>query len=74
MLGAPYHPQNQGAIEAFNKYIQNWLDKAYYNISKSNKEEKEESLKETWNLDLVINSFLHYFIRKKKAYNNRIYS
>ena len=45
MLEAPYHSQSQGAIEAFNKYIQNWLYKAYENISKSNAEEKEESLK-----------------------------
>ena len=47
VLGAPYHPQSQGAIEAFNKYIQNWLYKANNNISKSIEEEKEESLKET---------------------------
>ena len=32
MLGAPYHPQSQDAIEAFNKYIQNWLYKTYDNI------------------------------------------
>ena len=47
MLGALYHPQNQVVKEAFNKYIQNWLYKSYDNISKSNEEEKEESLKET---------------------------
>ena len=23
VIGAPYHPQSQGEIEAFNKYIQN---------------------------------------------------
>ena len=63
---APYHPQNQSAIEAFNKYIQNWLYKAYDNISKSNEKEKEESLKETWNLDLMINSFLDYYNWKRK--------
>ena len=28
--------------------------------------EKEESLKETWNLDLMINSFLHYYNLKRK--------
>ena len=60
VLGAPYYPQSQSAIKAFNKYIQNWLYKASDNISKSNEEEKEESLKETWNLGLMINSFLHY--------------
>ena len=32
-LGAPYHPQSQGAIEEFYKYIQNWLYKAFDNIS-----------------------------------------
>ena len=47
VLGALYHPQSQGAIEAYNKYIQNWLYKAYDNISISNEEEKEENLKET---------------------------
>ena len=66
VLGAPYHSQSQCAIEAFSKYIQNWLYKAYDNISKSNEEEKEESLKETWNLDLMINSFLHYYNWKRK--------
>ena len=60
VLGAPYHPQSQGAIEAFSKYIQNWLYKAYDNISKSNEEENEESLKETWNFDLMKSNFLHY--------------
>ena len=66
MLGAPYHSQNQGAIKTFNKYIQNWLNKAYDNRSKSNDMEKEESLIETWNLDLMINSFLHYYNWKRK--------
>ena len=61
MLGSPYHPQRQGAIEVFKKNIQNSLYKAYDNISKSNDEEKEESLIETWNLNLKINSFLHYY-------------
>ena len=42
MLGATYHSQSQGAIEAFNKYIQKWLYKAYNNISKFNEEEKEK--------------------------------
>ena len=54
------------AIEEFNKYIQNWLYKAHDNISKFNEEEKEESLKEAWNLDLMINSFLHYYNWKRK--------
>ena len=49
MLGAPYHAQSQGAIKIFNKYIQNWLYNAYYNISKFNEDKKEVSLKETWN-------------------------
>ena len=44
MLGVSNHPQSQGEIEAFNKYIQNWLYKAYDNISKFNEEEKEDSL------------------------------
>ena len=73
MLGAPYYPESQGAIEAFNKYIQSFLYKAYDNVSKSNEEEKKKSLKETWNLDLVINSFILLQL-KKEAYNNRIYS
>ena len=72
MLGAPYHPQSQGAIEACNKYIQNWLYKAFDNLLKSNEEEKEESLKETLNLDLMINYFFIITI-EKKAYDNRIY-
>ena len=67
VLEAPYHPQSQGVIETFNKYIQNWLYKAFNNISKSNEEEKKQSLKEKWNLNLTINSFLNYYnwIRKQ---------
>ena len=66
VLGAPYHSQSQGAIEAFNKYIRNWVYRACDNISKSNEEEKEQSLKETWNLNLMISSFLHYYNWKRK--------
>ena len=66
VLGAQYHPQSQGTIEAFNKYIWNWIYKTYDNISKSNEEKKEESLKETWNLNLMIASFLHYYNWKRK--------
>ena len=64
MLGVQYHPQGQEAIEAFNKYIQNRLYKAYDNILKSTEEEKEESLKETWNLDFMTNSFFIITIEK----------
>ena len=49
VLGAPYHPQSQGAIEAFNKYIQNWLYKAYDNLSKSNEEEFEINMELKFN-------------------------
>ena len=73
MLRAPLHPQSQGAIEEFNKYIQNWLYKAYDNISKSNVEEKREFKR---NMELRFNDkqFSSLFQLKKKAYNNRIYS
>ena len=57
----------KGVIELFNKYIQNLHYKAYDNISKSNEEEKEENFKETWNLDLMISSFLNYYNWKKKT-------
>ena len=31
MLGLPYHPQSQGAIEEFNKTEQKYLSAAYDN-------------------------------------------
>ena len=34
VLGAHYHPQSQGANEAFNKTVQKALSKAYYNTNK----------------------------------------
>ena len=38
VLGAPYHPQSQRAIKAFNKTVQKALSKAYDNTKKDENE------------------------------------
>ena len=53
ILSAPYHPQSQGAIEAFNKTVQKALWKAY-DGTKKDKNEK-------FDLDLNLYQFLHYY-------------
>ena len=52
ILGSPYHPQSQGAIEAFNKTIQRALSAAYDNIIQE---------KVTWDLELNLWQFMHFY-------------
>ena len=51
ILVSPYHPQSQGAIEAFNKTIQRALSAAYDNIIQE---------KVTWDLELNLWQFMHF--------------
>ena len=44
--GRPYHPQNQGSVEAFNKYTQNALISA------------KDHQKDEFDLDEAISNFL----------------
>ena len=48
---APYHPQSQGAIEAFNKTVQKALSKAYDNTKKDENDK--------FDLELNLYQFLH---------------
>ena len=66
MLGTPYHTQSQGAIEAFiNRFNTDFVKHTiiYQNLMKR---KRKKSLKETWSLDLMINSFIHYYNWKRK--------
>ena len=56
ILGSPYHPQSQGAIEAFNKTVQKYLSAAYDNA-------KQENLE--WDLELNLFHFLHFYNCKR---------
>ena len=57
ILGGKYHPQNQGAVENFNKTIQTFLNEAYTSsIFDGDKE---------WSLPLMISDFLHYCNSKR---------
>ena len=47
--GRPYHPQSQGSVEAFNKYIQNTLISA------------KDHQKEEFDLDGTVIDFLQYY-------------
>ena len=58
VLGAPYHPQSQGAIETFNKTIQKALSKTYDN-TKKNEQEK-------FVLEVNLHQFLHYYNWKRQ--------
>ena len=53
VLGAPYHPQSQGAIEVFYKTEQKAFSKAY---DKTKKDENEK-----FDLELSMYQFLHYY-------------
>ena len=56
-MGGKYHPQSQGAVESFNKTIQNFLNEAYTNSIFNGDEE--------WYLLLMISDFLHYYNSKR---------
>ena len=58
LLGAPYHSQSQGAIEAFNKTIQKELSKTYDNTKKDENE--------NFDLELNLYQFLHYYNWKRQ--------
>ena len=57
LYGSPYHPQSQGAIEAFNKTVQKSLSAAYDNA-------KDEKL--DWDLEMNLFNFLHYYNCKRE--------
>ena len=52
LYGSPYHPQSQGATEAFNKTVQKSLSAAYDNAN-------QEKL--DWDLEMNLFNFLHYY-------------
>ena len=52
LYGSPYHLQNQGKIEVFNKRVQKSLSAAYEN-------EKDERM--DWDLEINLFSFLNFF-------------
>ena len=56
LYGSPYHPQSQGAIEAFNKTVQKSLSAAYDNS-------KDEKM--NWDLEMNLFYFLHYYNFKR---------
>ena len=47
--GRPYHPQSQGSVEAFNKYIQNALISA------------KDHQKDEFDLDEAVSNLLQYY-------------
>ena len=47
--GRPYHPQSQGSVEVFNKYIQNALISA------------KDHQKGEFDLDEAVSDFLQYY-------------
>ena len=53
--GRPHHPQSQGSVEAFNKYIQNALINA------------KDHNKDKFNLEEVLQDFLFIIIQKSIA-------
>ena len=57
LYGSLYHPQSQGAIEAFNKTIQKSLSSAYDNA-------KDEKL--DWDLEMNLFHFNHFYNCKRE--------
>ena len=53
--GRSYHPQSQGSVEAFNKYIQNALISA------------NDQNKDQFNLEEVLQDFLIYYNSKEHS-------
>ena len=53
--GRPYHPQSQGSVEAFNKYIQNALISA------------KDHQKGEFDIDEAVSDFLQYYNSKKHS-------
>ena len=57
LYGSSYHPQSQGAIEAFNKTVHKSLSAAYDNA----KDEKMD-----WDLEMSLFHFLNSFYCKRE--------
>ena len=53
--GSPYHPQSQGSVESFNKYIQTFLVKS------------KDHLKDKFDLENSVYDFLLYYNKKKHS-------
>ena len=53
--GSPYHPQSQGSVESFNKYIQIFLVKS------------KDHLKDKFDLENSVYDFLLYYNKKKHS-------
>ena len=53
--GSPYHPQSQGSVESFNKYIQTFLVKS------------KDHLKDNFELENSVYDFLLYYNKKKHS-------
>ena len=62
ILGAPYHPQSQRVVEAFNKTVQKALSKEYDN-TKKNENEK-------FDFESNLYQFLHFSNWKRQHKNN----
>ena len=60
--GRSYHPESQGAVEAFNKTVQDYLSDCYEN-------DKIDGIK--WDLRLTLSGFLNFYNQKKKTYHNK---
>ena len=53
----PYHPESQGAVEAFNKTVQDYLSDCYEN-------DKIDGIE--WDLRLTLSGFLNFYNQKRK--------
>ena len=58
--GRPYHPQSQGSVETFNKYIQNALISA------------KDHNKYKFNLEEVLQDFLIYYNSKEHSTTKKL--
>ena len=54
--GRPYHPESQGAVEAFNKTVQDYLSDCYEN-------DKIDGIE--WNLRFTLSGFLNFYNQKR---------
>ena len=54
--GRPYHPESQGAVEAFNKTVQDYLSDCYEN-------DKIDGIE--WDFRLPLSGFLNFLIRRE---------
>ena len=55
--GRTYHPESQGAVEAFNKIVQDYLSDCYEN-------DKIDGIE--WDLRLTLSGFLNFYNQKRK--------